>query len=231
MVRSNVLTAIAAFCHVAHAGCPYMDGAPVARRDGSSPMSTDKFLEQYEVDDSKAYLTSPVGGPIPDQNTLKAGERGPSLLEDQIFRRKIMSFGMNTLDSPNTRRLADHYIQIMSVFPNAPSMPVVREVMENSSLLETGPTSPAPPSWPRLTRKPRSSFASQLLLEVAAPRTLPETFMALPSGSIPTKATSVCTMTDGQLSVKLILFRYCRQQRSCFLYSGCHQVPRPYPCR
>jgi catalase len=93
MVRTNVLTAVAAFCHVAHAGCPYMDGQPIARRDDASAMSTDKFMSQYEIDDSKAYLTSPVGGPISDQESLSAGERGPSLLEDQIFRRKIMSFG------------------------------------------------------------------------------------------------------------------------------------------
>nr|UVJ46737.1 CAT2 [Curvularia lunata] len=100
MVRSNVLTAIAAFCHAANAGCPIMDGNygaipaghPVARRDGASDMSTDKFMGQFEVDDSKAYLTNPVGGPIPDQESLSAGERGPTLLEDQIFRRKIMHF-------------------------------------------------------------------------------------------------------------------------------------------
>jgi catalase len=105
MVRSNVLTAIAAFCHAAHAACPYMDGGsdalpaghPVARRDGASDMSTDKFMGQFEIDDSKAYLTNPVGGAIPDQESLSAGERGPSLLEDQIFRRKIMHFGKSSL--------------------------------------------------------------------------------------------------------------------------------------
>lgn len=93
MVRSNVLTAIAAICHVAHAVCPYMDDQPLARREGATAMSTDDFMKQYEIDDSKAYLTSPVGGPQPDQESLSAGERGPSLLEDQILRRKIMSFG------------------------------------------------------------------------------------------------------------------------------------------
>ncbi|EUC51315.1 hypothetical protein COCMIDRAFT_79517 [Bipolaris oryzae ATCC 44560] len=92
MVRSNVLTAIAAICHVAHAGCPIMGDQPIARRDGATAMSTDDFMKQYEIDDSKAYLTSPVGGPQPDQESLSAGERGPSLLEDQILRRKIMSF-------------------------------------------------------------------------------------------------------------------------------------------
>lgn len=67
-----------------------MDGESVVRRDDSpQAMSTDEFMAQYEVDDKGTYLTSPVGGPIEDQNALKAGERGPSLLEDQIFRRKV----------------------------------------------------------------------------------------------------------------------------------------------
>ncbi|MBO0905150.1 catalase [Jiella sonneratiae] len=38
-------------------------------------------------------LTTQQGVPVADdQNTLKAGERGPSLLEDQIFREKIFKF-------------------------------------------------------------------------------------------------------------------------------------------
>jgi len=47
-------------------------------------MGTDDFMSQYEIDDSDSYITSPVGGPQPDQESLSAGERGPSLLEDQI---------------------------------------------------------------------------------------------------------------------------------------------------
>ncbi|KAI4710497.1 hypothetical protein J4E89_004952 [Alternaria sp. Ai002NY15] len=92
-MRTQILTAVTALLHVANAGCPYMDGESVVRRDDSpQAMSTDEFMAQYEVDDKGTYLTSPVGGPIEDQNALKAGERGPSLLEDQIFRRKIMHF-------------------------------------------------------------------------------------------------------------------------------------------
>lgn len=47
-------------------------------------MGTDDFMSQYEIDDSDSFITSPVGGPQPDQESLSAGERGPSLLEDQI---------------------------------------------------------------------------------------------------------------------------------------------------
>ncbi|KAK1918221.1 hypothetical protein P3342_000941 [Pyrenophora teres f. teres] len=98
MVRAHLLTAIAAFCHVANAGCPYMDGnAPVKRDDGASgassgAQSTDEFMKQYEIDDKDAYLTSPVGSAISDQESLSAGERGPTLLEDFIFRQKITHF-------------------------------------------------------------------------------------------------------------------------------------------
>ena len=37
-------------------------------------------------------MTSDVGGPIEDQNSLSVGERGPTLLEDFIFRQKIQRF-------------------------------------------------------------------------------------------------------------------------------------------
>ncbi|KAF2807752.1 catalase [Mytilinidion resinicola] len=56
------------------------------------PASTDDFLKQYEVDDTDVVLTSDVGGPISDQESLKAGGRGSTLLEDFIFRQKIQHF-------------------------------------------------------------------------------------------------------------------------------------------
>ena len=37
-------------------------------------------------------MTSDVGGPIGDQFSLKAGDRGSTLLEDFIFRQKIQHF-------------------------------------------------------------------------------------------------------------------------------------------
>jgi catalase len=69
---------------------------PVTRRDESKPslsMSTNEFMAQYEVDDTDVYLTNAFGGPIEDQESLSAGERGPTLLEDFIFREKMMHFG------------------------------------------------------------------------------------------------------------------------------------------
>ncbi|KAL1793950.1 hypothetical protein ACET3X_007371 [Alternaria dauci] len=91
MVRVQILTAVTALVRVTQAGCPYMDGEAVVRRDEDSA-STDEFLARYEVDSSDVYMTNPVGGPIEDQESLSAGERGPTLLEDQTFRRKIMHF-------------------------------------------------------------------------------------------------------------------------------------------
>ena len=91
MVRSGLIAAFAAYAHVAQAGCPYMDGDAVVRRDDNAA-STDDFMGRYEVDDSDVYMTNPVGGPIEEQESLSAGERGPTLLEDQAFRRKVSSW-------------------------------------------------------------------------------------------------------------------------------------------
>jgi len=44
------------------------------------------------VDDSTGYMSSDVGGPMEDQNSLKAGLRGSTLLEDFILRQKIQHF-------------------------------------------------------------------------------------------------------------------------------------------
>lgn len=102
------------------AGCPYMSNAMgggqmpanhphVARgveedvpevvefeERGFEPRAetTAEFLAQFEIDevDADDFLTSDVGGPIEDQQSLSAGERGPTLLEDFIFRQKIQHF-------------------------------------------------------------------------------------------------------------------------------------------
>lgn len=61
------------------------------RKDNKNPKIDQ--LETYTVDAEQTYLTSNQGVRInDDQNTLKAGARGPSLLEDQLMREKIMHF-------------------------------------------------------------------------------------------------------------------------------------------
>ena len=62
-----------------------------AARPGTNP--TVASLERVRVDASDRTLTTNQGVPIGDnQNTLKAGLRGPSLLEDFILREKVTHF-------------------------------------------------------------------------------------------------------------------------------------------
>ncbi|KAF2711758.1 catalase-domain-containing protein [Pleomassaria siparia CBS 279.74] len=97
MVAIGLVAAFAVSVSVVQGACPYMDNNardlpsshPPVRRDATG---TDDFLSKYEIDDTDVYLTSDVGGPISDQNSLSAGERGPTLLEDFIFRQKITHF-------------------------------------------------------------------------------------------------------------------------------------------
>lgn len=71
------------------AGCPFADpGALHARQEGGG----EDILADYKIDDSKGFFTDDVGGQIQEQDTLRAGSRGPSLLEDFIFRQKITHF-------------------------------------------------------------------------------------------------------------------------------------------
>ncbi|KAJ9197124.1 hypothetical protein DTO164E3_2141 [Paecilomyces variotii] len=87
----------------ARAACPVMTGELPAsfannphglqRRDEeSASVETEQFLSQFYLNDSNTYMTSDVGGPISDQTSLKAGQRGSTLLEDFIFRQKIQHF-------------------------------------------------------------------------------------------------------------------------------------------
>ena len=49
--------------------------------------------ETHQVARNGNRLTTQLGAPVADdQNTLRAGERGPSLIEDQHFREKIFHF-------------------------------------------------------------------------------------------------------------------------------------------
>ncbi|KAL7626327.1 catalase [Parahypoxylon ruwenzoriense] len=70
-------------------GCPFADpGALRARAEGAA---VDPVLDAM-VDDSTGFFTDDVGGQIEEQDSLRAGERGPTLLEDFIFRQKITHF-------------------------------------------------------------------------------------------------------------------------------------------
>lgn len=92
MVQNRLVILSLALAGLASAQCPFADPSRLAARAEGRPESSRHHLKNYEVDDSDGYLTSDVGGPIEDQNSLKAGERGPTLLEDFIFRQKITHF-------------------------------------------------------------------------------------------------------------------------------------------
>ncbi|KAJ5715380.1 Catalase B [Penicillium malachiteum] len=96
-MHSAVIIRLLGLIGIANAACPYMTGeAPdhgLHRRDeGEASTDTEDFLSQFYLNDEDAFMTSDVGGPIADQNSLSAGERGPTLLEDFIFRQKIQRF-------------------------------------------------------------------------------------------------------------------------------------------
>ena len=66
-----------------------------ARRSTGKPSSSEKIdaLDAFREDGTEARLTTDQAVPInDDQNSLKAGARGPSLLEDFILREKITHF-------------------------------------------------------------------------------------------------------------------------------------------
>ena len=89
---------------LARGACPYMDADPdlkpraaepepnIYARDNQIRDTGTDFLDQFVLDDTNSFMTSDAGGPIQDSESLKAGERGPTLLEDFIFRQKIQHF-------------------------------------------------------------------------------------------------------------------------------------------
>ncbi|KOS21315.1 Catalase-3 [Escovopsis weberi] len=77
---------------VSYASCPWADSGKTVARATAHGSDSRAHVEAFEVDDSQGYFTSDVGGPIEDQQSLKAGSRGPTLLEDFIFRQKITHF-------------------------------------------------------------------------------------------------------------------------------------------
>ncbi|MFC4591427.1 catalase [Sphaerisporangium corydalis] len=60
---------------------------------GDDRSEKDRQLDGYRVDERDSFLTTDQGIPVADtDNSLKAGERGPTLLEDFHFREKITHF-------------------------------------------------------------------------------------------------------------------------------------------
>lgn len=119
---------------IANAACPYMTGEmPQRRASGDATTDTEEYLSQFYLDDTDAFMTTDVGGPIEDQNSLSAGERGPTLLEDFIFRQKIQRFdhervGISTLMIMAPSLTREHFCRSPSVL-FMPAVPVPMECL------------------------------------------------------------------------------------------------------
>lgn len=80
---------------LAYAACPFMDGGTsLSKREQGSGTSTPEghFLDQFVVNDQDVYTTTDFGTPVNDRTSLKAGQRGPTLLEDFVYRTKLLRF-------------------------------------------------------------------------------------------------------------------------------------------
>lgn len=79
-------------------GCPYAShsGDVLSKReDGTEKVrlpGDDGYLDKFYVDDTDVYTTTDFGTPVSDRVSLKAGARGPTLLEDFVLRTKITRF-------------------------------------------------------------------------------------------------------------------------------------------
>lgn len=77
--------------------------------EGAAPGEnrTTGSLDRVRVDSTGQVLTTNQGVPIADnQNSLKAGLRGPALLEDFILREKITNFDHERIPSASSMRAA-----------------------------------------------------------------------------------------------------------------------------
>lgn len=188
MVRSALLASIGLLGFV-QAQCPYANIGNIARQAEGLGR---EHLSEFEVDDSEGFLTSDVGGPIEDQEVLTAGERGPTLLEDFIFRQKITHFDHERVYTIPTgiQYVADEYRSL-----NELSMPAVLVLTAPSPAMATIPTSLARRSSPRRARRPPSSSASRPspAREVVPIPSVMST--ASPFASTPTRATSTSSET------------------------------------
>ncbi|KZF18935.1 catalase-domain-containing protein [Xylona heveae TC161] len=99
-MKTSVIGGVVLNALLATAGCPFMDAEAADRleRRGTFPVNHTekaagtKFLDQFTVNDTDSYSTTDFGTPVDDHTSLKAGDRGPTLLEDFVLRTRITRF-------------------------------------------------------------------------------------------------------------------------------------------
>ena len=135
-------------------------------------------LEPFRESSAGEFLTTNQGLRInDDQNSLKAGERGPSLLEDFHFREKITHF--------DHERIPERVVHARGSAAHG-----VFQVYESLAQLHR-----APASCRTRRRRRRSSCASPPWPARAARPTSRATCAASPSSSTRTRATSTSSAT------------------------------------
>ncbi|KAI5797534.1 catalase-like domain-containing protein [Peziza echinospora] len=96
-MRATILSTLLLTSQLVNAVCPYAAaaaGGDVLKRETKKERlpGDDGFLDKFYVDDTDSYTTTDFGTPVSDRTSLKAGERGPTLLEDFVLRTKITRF-------------------------------------------------------------------------------------------------------------------------------------------
>lgn len=136
---------------IAGAQCPYLSGEMSFTQEQDNAGDTIEVTEQpidntLYVNDTGSYMTTDFGTPISDQTSLKAGPRGPTLLEDFIFRQKLQRFDHERVSTVTTAVCSNNKLtQWFSIrSPSASSTPVVQVHMVLSNPTPTGRTSRLP---------------------------------------------------------------------------------------
>jgi catalase len=94
--------AVAGFANAAGVSCPFAppgsngQGNPHSANPHSASMMVDATTPPMNLpvytNDTNSYMTTDWGTPIQDQLSLKVGPRGPTVLEDFMFRQKLQRF-------------------------------------------------------------------------------------------------------------------------------------------
>lgn len=78
-----------------------MSGGGLQRRDEGSSRA---HMEGHDLEDGPdTYMSSDAGGRFTEQRSLRAGRRGPTLMEDFAFRQKMTHFDHERVSDAPTR--------------------------------------------------------------------------------------------------------------------------------
>jgi catalase len=86
--------AVAGLANAANVTCPFASGS--TGQGMNANMMVDAMVPPTDLpvylNDTDSYMTTDWGTPIQDQLSLKVGPRGPTVLEDFMFRQKLQRF-------------------------------------------------------------------------------------------------------------------------------------------